>query len=326
VSLAGRDDGRAAWRDFKGELEALGFRPSRRFGQNFLVDENMVRAIVRDAQLPQGARVLEIGTGLGFLTLHLLREGCELVTVEVDPRLFELSGRALAAERPCTRLLCDALDGKHALAPAVRAALWTSGDWHLVANLPYSIASPLLVILADLDNPPASFTTLVQKEAAERVAGAPGTDDWGALSARLQADYDCRIVRAVAPGLFWPRPQVDSSVVRGVRRAQPLERERRVLLQGLLARLFQRRRQTLGRVLADLLDDRAAALAWLEEARLEGGARAEDLALDPLLRLVDAARPDPRRADALRRAAPAGRPGATEGEPSDGPSGDSESG
>jgi 16S rRNA (adenine1518-N6/adenine1519-N6)-dimethyltransferase len=314
VSLAGRDDGRAAWRDFRAELEALGFRPSRRFGQNFLVDENMVRAIVRDAQLGPGARVLEVGTGLGFLTLHLLREGCELVTVEVDPRLHELSGRALASERPCTRLACDVLDGKHALAPAVREALWTSGDWHLVANLPYSIASPLLVVLADLDNPPASFTTLVQKEAAERVAGVPGTADWGALSARLQADYDCRIVRAVGPGLFWPRPQVDSSVVRGVRRATRLERDRRVLLQGLLARLFQRRRQTLGRVLADLLDERAAAQAWLEEARLEGGARAEDMALEPLLRLVDAARAHERRAQALRQAARQAAPGGSKQE------------
>jgi 16S rRNA (adenine1518-N6/adenine1519-N6)-dimethyltransferase len=306
VSLSGRDDGRAAWRDFKGELEAIGFRPSRRFGQNFLVDENMVRAIVRDAQLPPGARVLEIGTGLGFLTLHLLREGSEVVTVEVDARLFELAGRALESERPCTRLLCDALAGKHALAPEVRAALWTSGDWHLVANLPYSIASPLFVVLADLDNPPASFTTLVQKEAAERVAGRPGGADWGALSARIQADYDCRIVRAVGPGLFWPRPQVDSSVVRGVRRADRLERERRMLLQGLLARLFQRRRQTLGRVLADLLEDRVGAEAWLEEARLAGGARAEDLDLGSLLRLVDAARGDARRATVLRQAAPGG--------------------
>ena len=319
MSLAGRDDGRAAWRDFKGELDALGFRPSRRFGQNFLIDENMVRAIVRDAQLAPGARVLEIGTGLGFLTLHLLREGCEVVTVEVDARLFELSGRALAAERPCTRLLCDALEGKHSLAPAVRAALWPSGDWHLVANLPYSIASPLLVVLADLDNPPASFTTLVQKEAAERVAGTPGGADWGALSARLQADYDCRIVRAVGPGLFWPRPQVDSSVVRGVRRTAVLERERRVLLQGLLARLFQRRRQTLGRVLTDLLDDRAAAQAWLDEAHLVGGARAEDLDLDALLRLVDAARREERRAQVLRQVAPAGCKDDAQAEASDAP-------
>jgi len=287
VSVTGGDDGRAAWKAFRAELEALGFQPSRRFGQNFLIDENMVRAIVRDAQLEPGARVLEVGTGLGFLTLHLLRVPSELVTVEVDPRLYELSGRALASERPCTRVFGDVLDGKHALAPQVLAALWKDEPWHLVSNLPYSIASPLLVILADLPNPPSSFTVLVQKEAAERVAAKPGTNDWGALSARLQADYECRVVRPVGPGLFWPRPQVDSSVVRGVRRAEPLERTRRVALQVVLARLFQRRRQTMGRVLAEVAGDRAAGERWLAAVGVDAAARAEDLGLEHFLALVD---------------------------------------
>lgn len=300
MSIEGGGEGRASWKEFRAELEAAGFQPSRRFGQNFLVDENMVRAIVRDAQLEPGARVLEVGTGLGFLTLHLLRVPCELVTVEVDPRLFEISGRALAPERPCTRIFGDVLAGKHALAPQVLEALWRAGDWHLVSNLPYSIASPLLVLLADLEHPPASFTVLVQKEAAERVAGACGTDDWGALSARLQADYECRIVRQVGPGLFWPRPQVDSSVVRGVRRAQPLQKERRLALQALLARLFQRRRQTIGRVLGETAGGRAAGEAWLAAAGVEGGARAEDLPLERLLALVDVALADPILKSALK--------------------------
>lgn len=300
MTIEGGDDGRASWKSFRAELEAAGFQPSRRFGQNFLVDENMVRAIVRDAQLEPGARVLEVGTGLGFLTLHLLRVPCELVTVEVDPRLYEISGRALAAERPCTRVFGDVLAGKHALAPQVLDALWKAGDWHLVSNLPYSIASPLLVLLADLDHPPASFTVLVQKEAAERVAGACGTDDWGALSARLQADYDCRIVRQVGPGLFWPRPQVDSSVVRGVRRAAPLEKGRRLALQALLARLFQRRRQTIGRVLGEAAGSRSAGEAWIRAAGVEGTARAEDLPLERLLALVDVALSDPALSGVLK--------------------------
>lgn len=276
---------RPAWTTIKAALEARGFRPSRRFGQNFLLDENMVRAIVRDAALEPGARVLEVGAGCGFLTLHLLHAGCELVAVEVDLRLAEVVEELVGAHPRFRLVRGDVLAGKHELAPAVRAALPASGDWHLVSNLPYSVAGPVLVNAVELPNPPRTLTVLVQREVALRIAAAPGGDDWGPLSIRLQLDHVPELVRDVPASSFWPRPQVVSSVVRLVPRSTRLATAERAGVSRLVDVLFQRRRQTLGRVLSDATGDRPGALAWLSRAALEASGRAEDLGLEDLRRL-----------------------------------------
>lgn len=283
--------GRPQWSVFKAALEARGFHPSRRFGQNFLLDENMVRAIVRDAEVGPGDFVLEVGSGCGFLSLHLLRAGVELVSVEVDPRLVEVTRELLANEARFRLVEGDVLASKHALAPAVLAALPARGPWHLVSNLPYAVSAPVLACAAELENAPATMTVLVQKEVALRIAAQPASADWGPLSVRLQIDYDARLVRDVASGLFWPRPKVESSVVRLVQHATRREASERRALSRLVEELFQRRRQTLGRVTADLVGERAAARAWLERAALVERDRAEDLSLEALSRL---AREDPR--------------------------------
>ncbi|MBL8858523.1 MAG: ribosomal RNA small subunit methyltransferase A [Planctomycetes bacterium] len=283
--LAPNERGRPVWSVFKAALEAQGFRPSRRLGQNFLLDENMVRAIVRDSGISAADRVLEIGSGCGFLTLHLLRAGAALVAVEIDPRLAEITRTLLAGEGELLLIETDVLASKHALAPQVIAALPASGPWHMVANLPYSVSGPVLACAAELLNPPQSMTVLVQREVAQRIAARPATDAWGPLSIRLQLDYEPEITREVAPGLFWPRPQVASSVVRLVRRRETWPRAEREALSRLVDDLFQHRRQTLGRVLKDLLGTRAAADAWLGAAGFSGTERAEDLALSDLARI-----------------------------------------
>lgn len=280
---------RPAWSHFQGELERRGFRPSRRFGQNFLLDENMLHAIARDAELAPGACVLEVGPGLGFLTRHLLLAGARVVCVEIDARLLEIAREWLGGERGPTWVHADVLDGKHALAPAVLAELPAVGEWHLVSNLPYSAAAPLLAVLADLPNPPRSMTVLVQREVADRIVAAPGSGDWGLLSLALQGDYQARRVRDVPPQLFWPRPEVDSSVVRLVRRSDPLAPALRRELQELAARLFQRRRQTLGRVLGEVWG-RERAQAVLAELGWPASRRGEELDLGELVRLVEAGR------------------------------------
>jgi 16S rRNA (adenine1518-N6/adenine1519-N6)-dimethyltransferase len=188
------------------------------------------------------------------LSLQLLLAGAELTSVEVDPRLASITSELLANEPRFHLIVGDALDGKHALNAALVAALPKDGAWKLVSNLPYSIAGPLLVLLSDLPNPPQSMTVLVQREVALRLAAAPATNDWGPLSIRLQLDYEPKLVRDVAAGLFWPH-------------------------------LFQRRRQTIGRVLTDLASDRAVAEAWLERAGIPPTARAEDLSLERLRHL-----------------------------------------
>lgn len=275
---------RERWSALRGRLSALGFHPSRRLGQNFLIDDNMVLAIARDAGVEPGARVLEVGVGLGVLTRALLDLGAEVVAVEIDGRLATLARERLGDEPRLTLIQADALDGKHRLAGEVDRAL---GDrpWQLVANLPYSISAPLLVVLARRAVPPASMTVLVQKEVAARIAARPGTSDWGPLSIRLQLDYRAERLRDVGATLFWPRPKVESSVVRLVRRPDPLPVAEREALDDLVHALFTRRRQALGRVLSERTGDRAAVLATLEELGRRPDQRAEVLDEGELVRL-----------------------------------------
>jgi 16S rRNA (adenine1518-N6/adenine1519-N6)-dimethyltransferase len=289
----GRRQPLAQWR---ADLEARGFRPSKRLGQNFLVDENMARAIARDARVSAGDFVLEVGPGCGFLSVHLAALGVRLVAIEIDPRLCELA-REVLSSCPQTRVLQgDALDGKHALNPELLAQLPPRGIWHVVSNLPYSAGTPILVLLSRTANPPQSMTVLVQRELAERIAAGPGSKTWGPVTVRLQASYAVEIVRHVPPRLFWPEPDVESSLLRlSLRERRPSAAELDEL-DALVDGLFQHRRKTLQRLLGELLGARDAAKNLLEQRGLEPSARPESLSLEDLLALArsDAWRARPR--------------------------------
>jgi len=275
---------RPPWAHFQQRLESAGFRPSRRLGQNFLLDENMLQAIARDARIVRGETLLEVGPGLGFLTRHLLESGAELVCVEIDARLLEIARSWIHGPPEPRWVHGDVLAGKHTLAPAVAQALPSDAGWQLVSNLPYSIAAPLLSVLADLEHAPRGMTVLVQREVAERIVARPASSDWGLISIALQTDYGVELVRHVPPQLFWPRPEVESSVLRLSRKPEPLDPVRRRALLGLAARLFQRRRQTLGRVLGELWG-REPALARLADLGWQPSRRAEELDLGEILEL-----------------------------------------
>lgn len=272
---------RPSWAHFQERLREAGFRPARRLGQNFLLDENMLQAIARDARVARGETVLEVGPGLGFLTRHLLECGAELVCAEIDERLLAIAQSWLPGPR---WVLGDVLAGKHALAPAVASALPRNSHWQLVSNLPYSVAAPLLAVLADLEHPPRGMTVLVQREVAERIAARPATSEWGLLSIALQSAYAVELLRHVPPQLFWPRPEVESSVVRLTLARPGIDPGRRRELLTLAGRLFQRRRQTLGRVLGELWG-RETALGRLAALGWPASRRAEELDLAQLLEL-----------------------------------------
>ena len=289
---------RPPWTVFRTALEEQGFRPSRGLGQNFLLDENMVRAIVRDSGVRAGDRVLEVGAGCGFLSLHLVDAGVDLLAVEIDARLLPIAERLVAARvrevdaRGRARFLrADVLAGKHALAPEVERELPASGDWHLVSNLPYSIAGPLLALLSARASRPATMTVLVQREVAERIAASPGTKDWGPLSIRLQARYVPSIVRTVPADLFWPRPKVESAVARLERRIPAWEPDELERLDRLSGDLLGSRRQSLGRVLARALGDRESARAAIERAGIDPAIRAETLRLEDWRAMIEVLRP-----------------------------------
>jgi 16S rRNA (adenine1518-N6/adenine1519-N6)-dimethyltransferase len=278
-------EGRPAWSSFREALETAGFRPSKKLGQNFLLDENMVRAIVRDARVSPGDRVLEVGPGCGFLTLHLAHAGLELTCVELDARLLLVARGLVPASANVRWIQGDVLAGKHALNPEVVRAL-PSAPWHVVSNLPYSVSAPFLACLCDLAAPPASITVLVQREVAERIAASPGSSDWGPLTIKLQGHYRTELGRSVSPALFWPRPAVESSIVRLELLPDRLPEGEREAMDRLVQHLFQHRRQGLARVLGEHWGDRARALAALERLDLDPRERAENLDLATLRALA----------------------------------------
>ena len=284
-----RPGARPPWSAFRAALDAEGFRPTKGRGQNFLLDPNVARAIAGDARVGVGDRVLEVGPGCGFLSVHLAELGVDLLAVEVDPRLARVAARFLADRGNVRLLVADVLAGKHRLAPVVSAALWRDGPWHLVSNLPYAIAGPLLAVLARVENPPRTMTVLVQREVAERLAARPGQRAWGALSAKLALAYRARLGRAVGAQLFWPRPRVRSAVVRlEARPGRALDAETLAAYDRLVEGLFQRRRKTLRTALAGVVGSRERAEGALAEAGIEPGLRPGSLDPEGLLDLAQA--------------------------------------
>lgn len=265
------------WSAFRAALAEAGFRPTKTRGQNFLVDTNMARAIAADAGVGEGDFVLEIGPGCGMLSVQLAARGVRLLAVEIEPRLARVAERFLADAPQAEVLVVDVLQGKHRLAPEVLERLPRDEPWHVVANLPYAIVGPLLVLLSRLPRPPASMTLLVQRELALRVAAPPGARERGALSAKLQALYAARVGREVGRQLFRPRPRVESAVLELRRRPGtpdvPLER-----LDALIDGLFAQRRKAVGGLLRRLLGlGPEAAVALFAGAGVDPGRRASEL-------------------------------------------------
>lgn len=270
---------RGKWRALIERLEAMGFRPSRSRGQNFLFDDSLLSAIVSDAQLDSDCSVLEVGPGCGVLTEHLAPYCGRLLAVELDERLAELTRERTRSWSNVEVLHADALDGKHAL--DARVVAWTAAQrrWRLVANLPYSVGTPILVACSRLAHPPEAMTVLLQDELVQRIAARLGASEWGAVSAKLQLLYDVRAARRVGPQVFWPRPTVDSAVAQLVRREQPPPAEDVSRFDALTTHLFAQRRKTVRNRLVALLGERASVDSVCEAAGVDGGARPERLSI-----------------------------------------------
>jgi 16S rRNA (adenine1518-N6/adenine1519-N6)-dimethyltransferase len=251
-------------------LARHGLRPSKALGQHYLADPNTARKVVRLAAVEPGETVLEVGPGLGSLTLALREAGAAVVAVEADPRLLPALAEVLGDDPLVKVELADALRVDLAgLAPHAR---------RLVANLPYSIAATLVLeVLAEV---PAigHLVVMVQREVGERLAAAPGSAAYGAPSAKLAALAEARILAPVSRRVFVPEPHVDSVLLGVVRRAHPA-------VAGLghaeLARVidaaFGQRRKTLRNALRGLGLDAAEVEALGRAAGVDLGLRAERL-------------------------------------------------
>jgi 16S rRNA (adenine1518-N6/adenine1519-N6)-dimethyltransferase len=196
-------------------LQALDFHPSRLLGQNFLVDGNILSIILEAAAVTPADHVLEVGAGLGVLTVPLLERAGSVTAVEKDDRLYAYLVSALGTPAGLHLVHADVLDLDIAM-------LLAGGITRVVANLPYVVASRLLVDVALAAHPPESMVVTVQKEVGERLAAAPGRKTYGALSVFAQSAFAVRIRKVIRPSCFFPPPQVDSTLVALERHPPPL--------------------------------------------------------------------------------------------------------
>jgi len=277
-------------RDLKALLAARGIRPRHRFGQNFLIDPNVLDAILRDAAITPGETILEIGPGPGVLTDRLLEAGARVVAVEIDTDLHALLEELLGDDPGLTLLRRDVLASKHRIADEVLHAVDTTRNgaaWRVVANLPYQVAAPVIGDLIGLPEPPTEILATVQFEVADRMASAPGRSEYGPLSVSVALAASVELLRPLPPDVFWPKPKVRSAVVRvrtDVARRDALGDWR--ALESFVRLAFRHRRKALrgGLRKATELDD-ATLDAGLAAAGVEPGVRAETLGPAELLRL-----------------------------------------
>jgi 16S rRNA (adenine1518-N6/adenine1519-N6)-dimethyltransferase len=277
-------------------FEARGIHPKNKLGQNFLIDLNLLDLVLRTAELSRADLVLEVGSGTGSLTARLAQEAGAVLSVEIDSDFFALAGEMVAGLDHVVLLHADILKNKNQLRPDVLAQLanlrerYQSRNLKLVANLPYAVATPVIANLLLSELPFERMVTMVQAEIAERLLATPGTKEYGALAVLVQSLANVEAVRRrVPPSVFWPRPQVDSAIVRIVpdpaKRAHVGDVAR---FRNFLRDLYTHRRKNLRGALAALPNGRRSKEeidALLPGLGLDGTARAEDLDPEQHLRL-----------------------------------------
>jgi 16S rRNA (adenine1518-N6/adenine1519-N6)-dimethyltransferase len=276
----------------------VGIRPHSKYGQNFLIDLNLLNLLPEAAALTQNDVVLEIGTGTGSLTGVLAEQAAAVVTVEVDRQMFQLASEELEQFENVTMLQLDALKNKNRLAPelmeTVNGLLSAAPNRRLklVANLPYNIATPLISNLLQEDSPPQSMTVTVQKEVAERIVAQPGTKDYGALSIWVQSQCKAEILRILPPSAFWPRPKVSSAFLHitldETKRSQIPDR---AFFHEFTRAMFFHRRKYLRSELQSFCKDQLGKPeidAMLAQLGLDGTIRAEQLDVAAMLALCKA--------------------------------------
>jgi 16S rRNA (adenine1518-N6/adenine1519-N6)-dimethyltransferase len=258
-------------------LAQMDFKPSRILGQNFLIDGNILRILLELADLKPTDRVLEIGPGLGVLTGPLLEQVAQVVAIEKDDVLYESLAERLTGVANLNLIHADALE-------VDLASLLAGGLNKVVANLPYSVGSRLLVELAQAEHRPERMVVTVQREVADRMVAGPGSRDFGVLSVFLQLDYDIFLRKRVSRSCFLPAPQVESALVELRRRPERIERlENDATFHDVVRTCFAHRRKQLGAILRK---PEAVAAAGLVATQ-----RPETLTIRDWIRLANALRP-----------------------------------
>ena len=274
----------------------LDLRPTKQWGQNFVIDPNTIRRIVAAADLAPDEHVLEIGPGLGSLTLGLLDAAAAVTAVEIDPVTAARLPRTAGEFRPeraadLAVLHADALALSAEQIDAVRPPVAATGPTALVANLPYNVAVPVLLhALAELPGLRHGLV-MVQEEVADRLAAPPGSRTYGVPSAKAAWYADVRKAGVIGTQVFWPAPRIHSGLVAFTRREPPVDSVARTDVFAVVDAAFAQRRKTLRAALASWAGSPALAEETLLAAGVDPKARGESLDIAAFARIA-AHRPD----------------------------------
>ena len=270
--------------DVRALAARLGVRPTKQRGQNFVIDANTVRRIVREAGLSGDDVVVEVGPGLGSLTLALLAVVRRVVAIEADPVLAAALPETLAAYAPGGADRCQVMTADALRVDAVPGPPPTA----LVANLPYNVSVPVLLHLLAVLPSLEKGLVMVQSEVADRLAAGPGSKVYGVPSVKCAWYADVRRAGAVGRTVFWPAPNVDSGLVAWTRREPPATTSTREQVFAVVDAAFAQRRKALRGALRGLAGSGEAAEAALVSAGIDPLARGESLTVAEFARLAEA--------------------------------------
>lgn len=261
----------------------LDLRPTKQFGQNFVIDANTVRRIVRESGVTADDVVVEVGPGLGSLTLALLEVTSSVTAIEVDPVLAGALPDTIAEYAPQQAgnvrvVLADALHIAEVPGPAPTA---------LVANLPYNVSVPVLLHLLELLPSLEHGLVMVQSEVADRLAAPPGSKTYGIPSVKAAWFAEVRRAGAIGRNVFWPAPNVDSGLVAWTRREPPTTAVSREQVFAVVDAAFSQRRKALRGVLRGIAGSAAAAEAALVASGIDPLARGESLGISDFVRIAE---------------------------------------
>lgn len=270
--------------DIRRIADEAGISPTKKFGQNFVIDPGTVRRIVRQADVTADTHVLEVGPGLGSLTLAILETGATTTAVEIDPPLAERLPQTVAefmpeAAKRLTVINRDALD----VNPEQLPEFAEGTPFTLVANLPYNVATPIILTLLERFDHLDSFVVMVQKEVADRLAAEPGNKIYGTPSVKLAWYGQAKRVGTIGRNVFWPAPNVDSALVRFTRSTAPRPQALRKPTFALIDMAFAARRKTLHAALKKYVEPQV-----FERAHIDPTRRGETLSVDDFMALAEA--------------------------------------
>ncbi|MCF7975709.1 MAG: 16S rRNA (adenine(1518)-N(6)/adenine(1519)-N(6))-dimethyltransferase RsmA [Phycisphaerae bacterium] len=277
-------------------LTTLGTFPKKRLGQNFLIDQNIIRLIVNSADITDQDVVLEVGCGTGTMTELIQEQAGHVISVDLDPDVFQIAREQLKDFPNVTLFNTDILTGKHHVAQEVLDAIVQARntfkrDFLLVANLPYNVASPVMINLVTGPIPIDRMVVTIQKEVGDRMIASTGDPHYGSLSILLQATGRIELVRILKPSVFWPQPKVDSAIVKYTRDQEKTDRIGSLpLLAATLSLFLGQRRKMIKAAAKNAQDDLKAIRDWpalFEQCHMAPHLRPDQIAPDQYVALAN---------------------------------------